>query len=131
MSSLSNNAENRAGDWLNPAVAVPVRPIAPLRLLLCIGDPGEGAVPANEVVDTGYVRQNIEFPAMANGSAANTLDVTFGLAAVAYTVSHVAIVDSTTGTPLHLWKGPLTASVLVAVGNQFRMIAGALTLSMA
>lgn len=67
--------------------------------------------------------------AAVSGATSNSADLVFA-GMPACTVVGVEIWDSA-GTPVRLWYGALSASRTVAAGDELRLIAGALALSLA
>lgn len=90
-------------------------------------DAGTGA----EVSGGAYVRKAITFSAAASpgGTTSNSADVLFPAATTAYTVTHIGLYDALSAGNL-LWHGPLTASQAVAIGNEFKMGATKLSISL-
>lgn len=81
-----------------------------------------------EVTGGAYARQTLTVAAAASGATSNSADVVFsGMPAT--TVVGVEIWDSA-GTPVRLWYGNLAASRTVAAGDELRLAAGSLTLSL-
>lgn len=94
-------------------------------LALFVGDPTDANVTANEVdtttEDTAYARQAISFGASSSGISSSSNAQTFpavvyGTDGVAYTVTHIAIYDASTGGNLMYHKA-LTAPVLRESGK--------------
>ena len=88
--------------------------------------------------NTGTVAVSVAFPGRAAaglGAAAararsNTADITTPAGAtVPETVSHVSLWSSATGGTCS-WRGPLTAAKAVALGEKFRIAAGALVVTL-
>jgi hypothetical protein len=122
--NLSNTAENRALDWLmgNATTA----PTAPLKVALVTAN-GDDATAGTEVTGGSYARQNLTAAAAVNGATSNSADLVWTNMPAA-TVVGVEIWDSA-ATPVRLWYGPLTASRTVAAGDELRLTAGSLTLT--
>lgn len=74
-----------------------------------------------------YARQNITVAAAVGGATSNSADIVFA-GMPACTVVGLEIWDSA-GSPVRLWHGPLTASRTVAAGDELRILAGDLDLS--
>jgi hypothetical protein len=90
---------------------------------------GDDTTPGTEVTGGSYARQNLSVAAAVNGATSNSADLVWsGMPAA--TVVGVEIWDSA-GTPVRLWYGPLSASRTVAAGDELRLTAGSLTLSLA
>ncbi|HEY9370144.1 MAG TPA: hypothetical protein VIU94_17180 [Streptomyces sp.] len=89
---------------------------------------GSDTVAGTEVTGGSYARQSLTVGAASSGATSNSADVVFtGMPAT--TVVGVEIWDSA-GTPVRLWYGTLAASRTVAAGDELRLVAGSLTLSL-
>ena len=127
MDNLSNTAETLALDWVL-GVGTPARPTTPLKVAL-VTAAGSDTAAGTEVTGGSYARQNLAVAAAVGGATSNSADLVFtGMPAA--TVVGVEIWDSA-GTPVRLWYGALTASRTVAAGDELRLVAGALQLSLA
>ena len=125
--NLSATAENLALDWIL-SVGTPPRPTAPLKVALVTAH-GDDATAGTEVTGGSYARQDLSVAAAVNGATSNSADLVWtGMPAA--TVVGVEIWDSA-GSPVRLWYGPLSASRTVAAGDELRLAAGALSLSLA
>ncbi|WP_416045951.1 hypothetical protein [Priestia megaterium] len=99
-------------------------------LALYTSNPTDSAT-GTEVVDGGYVRQIISFGTPSNGASSNGSDVIFPIATASWgTVTHIAIFDADTGGNL-LYYGALTASKTIASGDQLKVAAGDITVTLA
>jgi hypothetical protein len=119
VASLSDTAEDRALNWLtgNSTTA----PTLPLKVALVTAN-GTDSAAGTEVTGGSYTRQNITFAASSGGTAANATDVTFtGLPAA--TIVGIELWDSA-GTPVRWWHGPLTANRTTQAGDELRLAAG-------
>jgi hypothetical protein len=125
--NLTNTSENLALDWIN-AVGTPTRPTAPLKVALVTAN-GDDASAGTEVTGGSYARQNLSVAAAVSGATSNSADLVW-TSMPAVTVVGVEVWDSA-GTPVRLWYGALTASRTVAAGDELRLTAGTLTLSLA
>jgi hypothetical protein len=125
--NLTNTSENLALDWIN-AVGTPTRPTAPLKVALVTAN-GDDASAGTEVTGGSYARQNLSVAAAVSGATSNSADLVW-TSMPAATVVGVEVWDSA-GTPVRLWYGALTASRTVAAGDELRLTAGTLTLSLA
>ncbi|MFF7329668.1 hypothetical protein [Streptomyces sp. NPDC008150] len=124
--NLTNTAENRALDWLcgNTTTA----PTTPLKVALVTAN-GSDSAAGTEVTGGSYARKNMTVAAATNGATSNSADLVWsGMPAA--TVVGVEIWDSA-GTPVRLWYGALTTSRTTASGDDFKIAAGALALSIA
>jgi hypothetical protein len=123
--NLTNTAENRCLDFINGLTAT--APTTPMKVALVTAN-GDDATAGTEVTGGGYARQSLTVAAAVNGATSNSADLVWtNMPAV--TVVGVEIWDSA-GTPVRLWYGALTASRTVAAGDELRLVAGALTLSL-
>lgn len=74
-----------------------------------------------------YTRKNLTVAAAASGTTTNSADLLWtGMPAV--TIVGWEIWDSA-GIPVRLWYGPLDANKTLASGDEFRISAGAMSLS--
>lgn len=127
MDNLSNTAENLMLDWVL-GVGTPTRPTTPLKVALVTAN-GTDTAAGTEVTGGSYARQNLAVGAAVAGATSNSADLVFtGMPAA--TVVGVEIWDSA-GTPVRLWYGPLADSRTVAAGDELRLAAGAVQLSLA
>ena len=125
--NLSNTAENLMLDWVL-GVGTPTRPTTPLKVAL-VTAAGSDTAAGTEVTGGSYARQNLAVAAAVGGATSNSADLVFtGMPAA--TVVGVEIWDSA-GTPVRLWYGALSASRTVSAGDELRLTAGALQLSLA
>ncbi|MFI8191373.1 hypothetical protein ACIF8T_21560 [Streptomyces sp. NPDC085946] len=123
--NLSNTGENRCLDFILGLAAT--APTTPLKVALVTAN-GDDTTPGTEVTGGGYARQNLSVAAAVSGATSNSADLVWtNLPAV--TVVGVEIWDSA-GSPVRLWYGPLSASRTVATGDELRLTAGSLTLSL-
>jgi len=126
MSALTNTAENRLLDHL--CGVTPWQPTAPLKVALFTATPGESGG-GTEVTGGSYARTNVTFSAASNGSITNSNDVVFPTATAAWgTIVAVAIYDSAS-TPVMIWYGPTAVGKAVEQGDEYRLPAGAITLT--
>lgn len=99
-------------------------------LALFTSDPTDAAT-GTEVLNGGYDRQIITFAMPSNGAASNGADVIFPIASASWgTVTHIAIYDAQTAGNM-LYYGQLTASKTIASGDQLRVAAGDITVTLA
>lgn len=124
--NMTNTAENRALDWILGLSST--APTTPLKVALVTAN-GSDTAAGTEVTGGSYARQTITVAAAVNGATSNSADLVFTDMPAA-TVVGVEIWDSA-GTPVRLWYGPLTASRTVAAGDELRITAGQLSLSLA
>jgi hypothetical protein len=125
--ALTNTAENLTLDWVL-GVGTPTRPTTPLQVALVTAN-GTDTTAGTEVTGGSYARQDLTVAAAVNGATSNSADLVFaGMPAA--TVVGVEIWDDA-GTPVRLWYGALTASRTVAAGDELRLTAGSLALSIA
>jgi len=82
-----------------------------------------------EVSGGSYARQAVTFSAASGGATSNSADITFPQATADWgTIVAVGILDASSGGNLLAW-GALTANKTVNSGDQFKITAGNLTLS--
>lgn len=123
--NLTNTAENRCLDFINGLTAT--APTTPLKVALVTAN-GSDMAAGTEVTGGGYARQSLSVAAAVNGATSNSADLVWNNMP-AVTVAGVEVWDSA-GTPVRLWYGALTASRTVNAGDDFKLVAGALTLSL-
>lgn len=124
--NLTNTAENLTLDWIN-GVGTPTRPTTPLKVALVTAN-GSDTTAGTEVAGGSYTRQSLTVAAASAGATSNSADLVFtGMPAA--TVVGVEVWDSA-GTPVRLWYGPLAASRTVAAGDELRLTAASLALSL-
>jgi hypothetical protein len=118
--NLTDAAESLLLNWLH-GVGTPTRPTTPLKVALMTAN-GSDSAAGTEVTGGSYARQNITLTSSSSGSGvSNDADILFtGMPAC--TVVGIEIYDSS-GTPVRLWHGPLTASKTVAAGDEFKLAA--------
>jgi hypothetical protein len=122
--ALTNTAENRCLDFI--LGLTPTAPTTPLKVALVTAN-GTDTAAGTEVAGGSYARQTLSVGAAASGATSNSADLVFaGMPAA--TVVGVEIWDSA-GTPVRLWYGALAASRTVAAGDELRIPAGDLDLS--
>lgn len=128
--NLTDTAEARTLDWLNPDVAVPTRPTSPLKVRLMTAN-GSDSAAGTEVTGGGYTPQSLAFPAASGTTSTSNSGALNFTNMPACTVVGLEIWDSA-GTPVRLWWGPLTgnATKTFAGGETFQIAAGQLTASM-
>jgi hypothetical protein len=125
--NLTNTAENLTLDWIN-GVGSPTRPTTPLKVALVTAN-GSDSAAGTEVTGGSYARQSLSVAAAVSGATSNSADVVFtGMPAA--TVVGVEIWDSA-GSPVRLWYGALASSRTVVAGDEVRLTAGSLALSIA
>ncbi|MET7687977.1 hypothetical protein ABZT06_08350 [Streptomyces sp. NPDC005483] len=102
-------------------------PTTPMKVALVTANGTDTAAGA-EVTGGSYARQTLTVGAASSGATSNSADIVFaGMPAA--TVVGVEIWDSA-GTPVRLWYGPFAASRTVGAGDDLRIVAGALALSL-
>lgn len=124
--NLTTTGENRALDFILGLAAT--APTTPLQVALVTAN-GDETTPGTEVTGGSYARQDLSVAAAVGGATSNSADLVWtGMPAA--TVVGVEVWDST-GTPVRLWYGPLTESRTVLAGDELRLLAGSLDLSIA
>ncbi|MCX5202471.1 hypothetical protein OG897_13565 [Streptomyces sp. NBC_00237] len=122
--NLTNTAENRALDFLmgNATTA----PTTPLKVAL-VTAVGSDSAAGTEVTGGSYVRKNLTSPAAVNGATSNSADLVWtGMPAC--TVVGAEIWDSA-GSPVRSVYVTLAASRTMLVGDEFKILAGGLTIA--
>lgn len=95
---------------------------------LFTSDPTETGSEGTEVSDTAYVRQQVTFDPVTDGTASNTNLIEFATAAIDYgTITHIAILDAVTGGNM-LFYQELETSLVVGEGVGIRIAMGDLTI---
>lgn len=90
----------------------------------------EANIKTDEVSGNGYSRRTVTFGAAANGSASNNAIVTFSPATANWgTISHVAIMDASTGGNVLFW-GAVTVPKLIDTGDIFQIAVNNLTVTL-
>ena len=108
-------------------MGTPTRPTTPLKVALVTAN-GSDTAAGTEVTGGSYARQSLSVAAASAGATSNSADLVFaGMPAA--TVQGVEVWDSA-GTPVRLWYGALAVSRTVAAGDELRITAGSLTLSL-
>lgn len=118
--SLSNYTETKVMDAIFNNASPAALQLANRYIKLHTGDPGEAGT-ANAATET--TRKSLTSAASANGVFTSTNDLAWTNVAGAETYSHVSIWDDPTAGNC-LWTGALTASKLVAIGDNFTIPAG-------
>lgn len=122
--ALTNTGENRCLDFILGLTAT--APTTPLKVALVTAN-GSDTAAGTEVTGGSYARQDLSVGAASGGATSNSADLVFtGMPAA--TVVGVEIWDSA-GTPVRLWYGALAASRTVSAGDELRVPAGDLDLS--
>lgn len=130
--NISNYLENKL---LDHSLGTTDYTMPTVYLALHTADPGETGSLAAEVPTAGgtlYARQAIAFDAADSGTTDNTDIVTFPEAGASWgTISHVSLVDSDVEAAGNvLWYGELTTPKLIDAGDQFRVKAGDIDVSL-
>ncbi len=113
MTDFSNYSEAEIMKYLFTAESMGTRPTT-WYVALHTADPTEDGSVA-EVTDAGYARESVAFTRTL-GEVDNDAAVTFGVAVVAYTVTHVSVWDAVTAGNC-LAKGALNLAKLIAIGE--------------
>lgn len=125
--SIANYAENKILDAvLNHTTTGGGLPAADVYVKLHIGDPGEDGT-ANPAAET--TREQASFAAAAAGSATTDADLDWAGVTAAETYSHVSLWDDPAAGNC-LWTGALTAAKTVNAGDDFKILAGQLTVNL-
>lgn len=79
---------------------------------------------------TAYARKAVTFAAASGGSSATNATVTFDAATASWgTITHVAVMDQSTGGNVLFW-GQVTTSKAIDTGDTFQVTSGNLTISL-
>jgi hypothetical protein len=123
--NLTNTAENRCLDFLLGLAST--APTTPMKVALVTAT-GTDTTPGTEVSGGSYARQTLTVGAAASGATSNSADLVWtNMPAV--TVVGIEIWDSA-GTPVRWAYGALSASRTLSAGDELRLPAGTLTLSL-
>jgi hypothetical protein len=123
--NISDTFENRMLDWsVGNTTTAPATPIKCALVTVAGSDSAAGT----EVTGGSYARQTVAFSASSGGTTSNSGALTFTLMP-ACTVVGLELWDST-GTPVRIWYGPLSASKTVNVGDTFGVAVGAISLAL-
>jgi len=126
MGSFSDYMENKVIDHMlrNQAFTPP----STLYVALYTVSPSDSGG-GTEVSGGSYTRQTVTLSAASSGSTSNSADVTFPTATADWgTIVAVGILDNSSGGNLLAWGG-LSTSKTVNNGDQFKIPAGNLTIS--
>lgn len=133
--SKSNTTENDTLDAILRAVDPAWRSNASRYIALYTSDPGEaGTATTNEAAYGSYARVTVTaatgFSAASGGSSSNTGLIQFPeCTSGSETITHVAIVTTTSGAGQILYSGALTASRAISTGIQPQFAISALTIT--
>jgi len=90
----------------------------------------ETNAPTAEVSGGSYARQAIAFSAAVAGASNSSATVTFPAATANWgTITHVAVMDASTGGNVLFW-GAVTTSKVIESGDTFQVSAGNLTITL-
>lgn len=131
--SLSNATEADVLACLLKGTDPSYRAGATQYLALFTGDPGESASLANEANYTGYARVALTKASAWSGSSSpftNADLIQFGACTVGTNaITHVAVVDTSSGAVNMMISGALSGTLNVTVGIQPQFAIGALSIS--
>lgn len=113
MSAASNYLENKLLDHVLTATGY-TQPSTRYLALFTASTGLETDSPSAEVSGTNYARKAITFDAASNGSSVNSATVTFDAAGSGGwgTISHVAVMDSSTGGHVLFWGAVTTSKTI-------------------
>jgi hypothetical protein len=135
MSAASNYLENKVLDHVLTATAY----TQPSTRYLALFTNTSGNAAANleagtltdEVSGGSYSRKTVTFGSASSGSSATNATVTFDPATANWgTISHVAVMDASTGGNVLFW-GAVTTAKTIESGDTFQVSSGNLTVSLA
>jgi hypothetical protein len=131
--SMSNTTETAALDMFLRGTDPSYRAGATQYLALFTADPTESASLANEATYTGYARVALTKSSAWTGTSspfANTSLVQFGACSGgSNTITHFAVVDTSSGAVSMMISGALSSSLAVSSGIQPQFAPGALSIS--
>ncbi|GGV37067.1 hypothetical protein GCM10010293_40730 [Streptomyces griseoflavus] len=122
--NLTNTGENRVLDFILGLSAT--APTPPLKVAL-VTAAGSDAAAGTEVTGGSYARQNLSVGAAVGGATTSSADLVWA-GMPAGTIVGWEIWDSA-GTPVRLWYGPLNEPKTLSAGDEYRIAAGDLDLS--
>ena len=127
MAAISTYLANKLLDHTLRNVAY--TPPATVYVALYTSNPGPGDT-GTEVSGGGYARQQATFNVASGGQITNDADIIFPVATASWgTVTHIGIRDASTGGNL-LYYMPLDVAKTIDAGDQLKIPAGQLTVSM-
>jgi hypothetical protein len=135
MSAASNYLENKVLDHVLKVAAYS----QPSSLYLGLFTNGSGNAASNleagtltdEVSGGSYGRQSVTFAAASGGTSATNATVTFTTASANWgTITHVAVLDNSTGGNVLFW-GAVTTAKSIDSGDTFQVTSGNLSISLA
>lgn len=137
MSAASNYLENKVLDHVLTATSYTAPTTRYLALFnntsTLAGANLEAGILTDEISSSGtaYVRKTVAFAAASGGTSATNATVTFDAATASWgTVTHVAVMDESTGGNVLFW-GAVTTSKTIDTGDTFQVTSGNLTVSLA
>lgn len=135
MSAASNYLENKVLDHVLTATSYTAPGTRYLGLFLNTSGNAaanlEAGTLTDEVSGGSYSRQSVTFGAASSGQSATNATVTFPTASGNWgTITHVAIMDQSTGGNVLFW-GAVTTSKTIETGDTFQVTSGNLTVSLA
>ncbi len=131
--SMSNTTETAALDMFLRGTDPSYRAGATQYLALFTADPTESASLANEATYTGYARVALTKSSAWTGTSSpftNTSLIQFGACSGgSNTITHFAVVDTSSGAVSMMISGALSSSLAVSSGIQPQFAGGALSIS--
>lgn len=131
--SMSNTTETAALDMFLRGTDPSYRAGATQYLALFTADPTESASLANEATYTGYARVALTKSSAWTGTSSpftNTSLIQFGACSGgSNTITHFAVVDTSSGAVSMMISGALSSSLAVSSGIQPQFAPGALSIS--
>lgn len=104
-------------------------PPTALYVALYTSDPTDQDI-GTEVSGGGYARQAVSFGPPSNGSVSNTADIVFPVATANWgTITHIGVRDAATGGNL-LFRAALDTAKSIQSGDQLKILAGQLVISL-
>ena len=137
MSAASNYLENKVLDHVLTATGYTAPTTRYLALFTNTSTNAAANLEAGTLTDevsnsgTAYTRKTVTFAAASGGSSATNATVTFDAATASWgTITHVAVMDNSTGGNVLFW-GAVTTSKAIDSGDTFQVTSGNLTISLA
>jgi len=130
MSAASNYLEDKVLDHVLAVASY--TPAGTVYIGLWTADDGlEAGTITSEVSGGSYARQSVTFSASSDGQTSNSATVTFPTATANWgTITHVAVMDASTGGNV-LFHGGVTTAKTIESGDTFQISSGNLDITLA
>ena len=137
MTAASNYLENKVLDHVLTATTYTAPGTRYLALFTNTSTAAAANLEAGTLTDeistsgTAYVRKTVTFASASSGTSATNATVTFDAATASWgSVTHVAVMDNSTGGNVLFW-GAVTTAKTIDTGDTFQVTSGNLTISLA